>query len=486
MVPKMTKKNVGWNMASRKGKGLATKSNAKTLESASALMDQLKDMLQPVSSPPPQQNLQQKNRQKRLHSERDDNDDSEGEDEQPAAQPERTPAHAKRQKNRNPLTPAPMATFSNSNNNNNTEYAAQVIILEGIKDDIKYHPARLSKALAQAKPNLELKQGGLRLTASGDVLVIPKNPKDCCSLLKADAFPADSPLGDSVKARVPKSQQITHQVIIINVDTSVTEEEMVELLQRQELPFQTIKRIHSRERQAPTRLFRLILKSEEQKKRLLKEGIYLDQMKFTCIQAREDSKNAPTVLQCFNCQALGDHTSSTCKNAQKCVLCAGPHRKADCTKMKAEFCCANCQGNHAAWSNECSHRVKEVRLKQKPTMAQVASATVTPNLLNEVVNQIKEHIALVVAEVVARCLCELTLDLVGKSLSKTSLPLKVAAIANNTVKAVNKASFGTKVIDANLVKDSIIKICFDKDDKSAPTAPTSSQNLRSSSQNQNV
>ena len=469
-------------MVSRKGKGLATKSNAKTLESASALMDQLKDMLQPVNSPPPQQKIQQKNRQKRLHSERDDDDDDNDEEEDEEVM-NRTPAHAKRPKSRNSVTPAPVATIGGNNNNNNTEYAAQAVILEGIKDEIKCHPARLSKALAQAKPNLELRQGGLRMTASRDVLIIQKNPKDCCSLLKADAFPADSPLGDSVKARVPKSQQITHQVIITNVDTSVTEEEMVELLQRQELPYQAIKRIHSREKQAPTRLFRLILKTEEQKKRLLKEGIYLDQMKFSCIQAREDSKNTPTILQCFNCQALGEHTSSTCKNTQKCVLCAGPHRRAECTKTKDEFCCANCQGNHAAWSNDCSHRLKEVKLKQKPTMAQVASATVTPNLLNEVVNQIKEHIAVVVAEVVARCLCELTLDLVGKTVSKTSLPLKVAKIANNTVKAVNKATFGTKTVDANMVKESIIKLCFDSE-KPAPTASSSSQNGRNS-QHQN-
>jgi hypothetical protein len=450
-------------------------------------MDQLKDMLQPVNSPPSRHNLQQKNKQKRTHSERDDDDDSEGEGEG-VVEEMGPPAHAKRPKNRNLAMSSPLAAAGgdNNNNNNKTEYAAQVVILEGIRDDIKCHPAKLSKALAQAKPNLELRQGGLRMTASRDVLVIPKNPKDCCSLLKADAFPADSPLGDSVKARVPKSQQITHQVIVKNVHTSVTEEEMVEMLQRQELPFRAIKRIHSREKQAPTTLFRLILKTEEQKKKLLKDGIYLDQMHFTCIQALEDSKNTPKVLQCFNCQALGDHISSACKNQQKCVLCAGSHRKADCTKTKEEFCCANCQGNHAAWSNECSHRLKEAKQMQKPTMAQVASATVTPNLLNEVVNQIKEHIALVVAEVVARCLCELTLDLVGKTLSKTSLPLKVASIANNTVKAVNKASFGTKAIDANVVKDSIIKLCFDNDGKPAPTASTSSQITRNSTQHQNV
>jgi hypothetical protein len=470
---KMTK-----NTASKKGKALAATSNAKTLESAAALMDQLKDMLQPVNSPPSQRKVQHKNKQKRLHSERDD---SEGEPEDEGVE------MAKRSKKQDTVSPSPLASSSHDNNNNSkTEYAAQVVILEGIKEDIKTHPAKLSKAFAEAKPNVELRQGGLRITASRDVLVIPKNPKDCCSLLKSDAFPANSPLGESVKARVPKSQQITHQVVIRNVDTSVTQEEMEEMLNRQELQFRAIKRIISREKNAPTTMFRLILKTDEQKKKMLKDGIFLDQMHFRCIQAIEDTRDSPKVLQCFNCQQLGDHMSSACNKPQKCVLCAGAHRKAECTKTTVEFSCANCLGNHAAWSNACSHRIKETKKNQKPTMAQVASATVTPALLNDIVNQIKEQIALVVAEVVARCLSELTLDLVNRSVSKASLPLKVATVANNTVKAVNKAGFGTKVIDAHAVKESIIKMCFDQEGKIAPSAPTTSQNARSSTQSQNV
>ena len=315
------------------------------------------------------------------------------------------------------------------------------------------------------------------MTASRDVLVIPKNPKDCCSLLKSDAFPPNSPLGDSVKARVPKSQQITHQVIIKNVDTAVTEEEMVEMLQRQELPFKAIKRIHSREKKVPTTMFRLILKTDEQKKKLLRDGIFLDQMHFRCIQALEDSKESPKILQCFNCQQLGDHLSSACKKPQKCVLCAGPHRKGDCTKTKDEFCCANCLGNHAAWSNACSHRINESKKNRKPTMAQVASATVTPALLDDIVNQIKEHIALVVAEVVARCLCELTLDLVNKTVSKACLPLRVASIANSTVKVVNKATFGTKSLNSDSIKDSILKACFD-DKPNATPIPTTNKSTK--------
>jgi hypothetical protein len=112
-------------------------------------------------------------------------------------------------------------------------------------------------------------------------------------------------------------------VIIKNVDTSVTQEEMNEILERQELPFKSAKRIISRERNAPTKMIRVILKTEDQKKKLLKEGINLDQMHFRCVPALEDTK-------------------------LKCVLCAGAHRKSDCLKTKEHCNCANCSKNHAA------------------------------------------------------------------------------------------------------------------------------------------
>ena len=117
-------------------------------------------------------------------------------------------------------------------------------------------------------------------------------------------------------------------------------------------------------------------------------------------------------------------------------------------------------------------------------MAQVASATVTPTMLNDVVNKIKEHIALVVAEVVARCLSELTLDLVNKTLSKATLPVKVATVANNAVKAANKANFGSQMIDALAVKENIVRICFPPPASEAKSAQNAqaNQNTKSSSQ----
>jgi ribosomal protein L12E/L44/L45/RPP1/RPP2 len=48
--------------------------------------------------------------------------------------------------------------------NSTTKYASQVVILEGVKDEVKNHPTRLSQAFAAAKPDVKIK--GMRLTAT--------------------------------------------------------------------------------------------------------------------------------------------------------------------------------------------------------------------------------------------------------------------------------------------------------------------------------
>jgi hypothetical protein len=367
-------------------------------------------------------------------------------------------------------SPTPPPLHAQTTSTEPKEYSTQVIILKGVKEDIKSHPLKLSAAFAKAKPNLALKPGGLRLTRSGHVLVIPKHPKDCNSLLKPGAFPSESGLGEAIEAEVPKSQQITHQVIITKVDTSVTQEEMVDVLNRQELPFKMVKRIWSRQRDAATNMFRLILKSEDQKRKLLREGIFLDQAHFQCVVANEDKKDFQQIKQCFNCQEIGDHFSASCTGQLKCVLCAGPHRKQNCDKPKEQYKCANCSKNHAAWSPECEARRTESLKSKRPTMAQVASATVTPALLDEVLNQVKESIALIVAEVVSRCLCELTYDLLSKSVSKATLPLKVASIAKSAAMAASKITLGSKpfTVDTDTVKNQTVEKCFPKTIQSAP------------------
>ena len=388
---------------------------------------------------------------KRLYSERDSEFETESEDEFPDLRPTQRPTLA-----------GVGHASAPSQNKKPPEYASQAVILEGVADEIKRHPIKLSKAFSESKPNVELKQGGLRGTASGDVLVIPKNPKDCNSLLKENAFPANCPLGPRVKARLPKSQTVTHQVIIKGVDPSVTDEEMEEILQRQQLPFKSFKRIQSRARNEPTDLIRLILNDENEKKKLLKFGINLDQAHFKCLQANEDKKTFPKVNQCYKCQEVGDHLANSCPNEQKCVLCAGPHRKAECTVTKEQYKCANCGKNHASWDQGCEVIMNEMNGKRKPTMAQVASATVTPAMLDGVVQNIMEGLSMIVAETVSRCLCELTLDFQNKTLNKSNLPARVDKISSVVAKATSRAKVANKqyAISEDKVKSFIRSKCF--------------------------
>ena len=413
---------------------------------SSIVNDRLKDLLgASVNSP-------SSVRGKRLSSERDDDDDEDVTP--PQKQPKQTP-----------LTPA-----------GKPDYASQVVILENVDESIKKHPSRLSEAFTKAKPNVTLRPDGLRMTASGDILVKPKNPKDCNSLLKENAFPATCALGSNVKARVPKGQQVTHQVIIKNVDVEVTQDEMDEILSRQNLPFKSAKRIHSRQLDAPTKMIRLVLKDEDTKKKLLRDGINLDQMHYKCVPALEDSKTFPKVLQCFKCQQIGDHHASSCTNEQKCVLCSGPHRKSECKAKKESFKCANCDGTHASWSHECPRMQEAIKMKKTPTMAQVASATVTPAHLQQVIQEIKESIVLLITEVVSRSMCELVYEIQERNVSKLGLPLKVATIATCATNAANKLKFGpaTLPIDAQSVKEKVVEKCF-QPKTTTPEAPQSTQ-----------
>ena len=293
-------------------------------------------------------------------------------------------------------------------------YKSQVVILEGVDDKLKKHPARLSKAIKEVKPQLEINK--IRITASNAVLIEPKHPKDCCSLLKENAFPPNSALGPDVKARLPRENTVTHQVVILGLDVEITDKEITDMLDLQELPHNGVRRIKSREKNKATELVRLFLKTEEKKKQLLRHGLYLDQMHFKCVAAKEDEEKKLT-FQCYNCQAWGDHKTWQCEKETKCVICGGPHRKADCEKTKSEAICCNCGQNHAAWSTACKSYKDSVEKRSSGKSYSAVTKTITePSLLHgqilsvvhEVLTNLKKQIAVIVGEVVTKALLEHT------------------------------------------------------------------------------
>jgi hypothetical protein len=118
-------------------------------------------------------------------------------------------------------------------------------------------------------------------------------------------------------------------------------------------------------------------------------------------------------------------------------------------------------------------------MKKTPTLTQVASATVTPAMLQQVLQEVKESIVLLVAEVVSRSICKFVYDILEKKVSKIGLPLKVATISARSVNAANKLKFGTATtpIEKTAIKDIVVEKCFPK----IPTPEPLSQNNKGSS-----
>lgn len=59
----------------------------------------------------------------------------------------------------------------------------------------------------------------------------------------------------------------------------------------------------------------------------------------------------PPVIRCYRCQRIG-HMAGGCNARERCLLCGGPHNRADCSfSLK----CANCQGPHRASDRNCSY-----------------------------------------------------------------------------------------------------------------------------------
>ena len=80
------------------------------------------------------------------------------------------------------------------------------------------------------------------------------------------------------------------------------------------------------------------------------------------------------------------------------------------------------------------------------------------------------------SEIVSRTTVQLVYEIMGKTVSKTGLPLKVGSITKMAVTAANKLSFGPadKPIDTESVKDTMVKKCFPSFSPSASSQSTPS------------
>ena len=141
----------------------------------------------------------------------------------------------------------------------------------------------------------------------------------------------------------------TYKVVAIGVHQTISEDDIKTELAKSNVKINKVQRLKFNGQ--PTRKVVIQFENEQDMKIALYSGIYFGRIRIRC----ESYRTAPQVTQCYKCQGF-NHIAKDCKNAQKCLRCAGAHKSTECpdkNKDSLKLKCSNCNGEHVASSKEC-------------------------------------------------------------------------------------------------------------------------------------
>lgn len=157
------------------------------------------------------------------------------------------------------------------------------------------------------------------------------------------------------------------EVVLVGVPLAASDDTILNEVRRR-YKVQSARRILRYPDQHPTTFIKVRLDSSAGYERILHHGVYIADLHHKVEKPRQKKRSSP-IHRCLNCQSIGTHLSHNCQNPTKCPRCAAPHREANCTAE--ETCCANCQGPHPGFSNQCPV------WKEKTTAATLKSTPAT-------------------------------------------------------------------------------------------------------------
>lgn len=167
------------------------------------------------------------------------------------------------------------------------------------------------------------------------------------------------------------------EVIIRNLPTSISEQEIEEQLRDKK--FQVIKVTRMRNKEKKPLPLAVI--------QLPKNGNVPDIYNVTklcyCIVTVEPRHKTNKIPQCYRCQRFG-HTKNYCQLDPRCVKCTGNHLFSECPKQpKEKPQCVNCGENHPANYRGCSYLTKTLeklnqRSKNSNTVPQTRTESSQP------------------------------------------------------------------------------------------------------------
>ena len=151
-----------------------------------------------------------------------------------------------------------------------------------------------------------------------------------------------------------------HKVVAIGVhQTILSEDDIKTELAKNNVKINKVQRLKYNGQ--PTRKVVIQFENEQDMKIALYSGIYFGRIRIRC----ESYRTAPQVTQCYKCQGF-NHIAKDCKNAQKCLRCAGAHKSIECpdkNKDSLKLKCSNCNGEHVASSKECPKFKEQIKVQ---------------------------------------------------------------------------------------------------------------------------
>lgn len=167
----------------------------------------------------------------------------------------------------------------------------------------------------------------------------------------------------------PDSNKIS--VIIRNIPTSITSEEIQQELLDKEYEVINVTRLYIKKKPIP--ICAVTLTKNEKAKH-----IYSLENLCYCKITIEPRRKTRDIPQCTRCQRFS-HTKNYCHLSPRCVKCLGDHLTNQCTQNKdIKPRCVNCEGQHTANYRGCEYYKKLARTKNSISY----SSTTRPNETN--------------------------------------------------------------------------------------------------------
>lgn len=218
----------------------------------------------------------------------------------------------------------------------------------------------------------------IKFTWRGKIVVIPKTEDDGPYLLTH--YPIKDIFNGQTTIRKAKERvDFTNSLVIQDIPLGSSNEEIIRLLKKADIPLLGIQRLRNKDKQETTSV-RVDLPSKEVKDDIKSKGLKFD---LISIKIKDYESHIPRIQQCYRCQGY-NHIAKDCPHSQMCLRCSGPHRSSEC-KMNnpANYLCANCGKNHLSIDPSCLIRKAEIQSMQTKNQGPQRSHIV-PSEMNKI------------------------------------------------------------------------------------------------------